>query len=671
MKILVSSILSDFVCIMEPGRPASRSVLLDLEPHVHGRKDIRSLGFSATDTGTKLIAFHGDDEVIELYPGFFAEHVATLEPPTKAIAVFSCAHFPSICLVSTIGSSLVFENREGKLTELDQNQTRFGLSDSTIYVGDCMRNVAVQATKTWVNLVSASGNAVFRPPNGERVVACSSKSGVNRIALGLGEGDLRGKGRVCLLEVSPDGQIKEISRKDLMQDVIDVSLVNDETIIVATNDNSIYHLIHNSGEQLMKTKTHLKLNIPLRSVSCFSNGDVVASSSNGVIVRLRFDPTNGELGIESHCFLTTDPLSLSDSTRIDDQEVLIGLSPGKCYVLSNDLEVTRIYTDQPVGSLVVTLENIFSVSSGDVVVSKRPPFFGRFPRHVFSSSRLAQLPCEITSLIQPDPKREVYFITCNNDSPILLNPTTRKSLTLLSLEPVHIATRIGQDGLVLVAGSTCLSLIEIQSDSTVRTIWSVPFPARVRSVCVIADTRFALTTDAGLVQVYSVDRNEIPILFSSVHVVKSTDLEVFSMGSDRFFLVDRSTGRVYSCFYSCSNQRILYTSVSPDSWEEAKVTSCCVVNRRQIVQGSGDGRIRLVQIPHSVDHDEESGMHMLLTTNVEPEMCMCVNELVMELSTGSPIVSLVSKDGVIYFSTGDGNLGVVREGSPLGAWTWI
>jgi hypothetical protein len=653
---------------MELEEEAKSFICGTYEPFSSSGNSLRSLVFTTADGGTKLLGVQEEGHIREIFPGFFCDRIASLETPTKAVAVFSPVHFPSICLVSTIGSTTILENRGGELVELDQNQTRFGLSDMTIYVGDCMRNVAVQATKTWVNLVSVSGNAVYRPPNGERVLSCSSRSGLNRIALGLGEGDLRGKGRVILLEVSPDGQIKEITRKDILQEVLDVTIVDDQTILAITNDNSVHHFLYTEGA--LKAKTHLRLNIPLKSVRSFMTGEVIVSSASGVVVQLRVDTNSGELGVVSYSSLTSDILALSDATKIDGKDIIIGTSSSKCFLLTPDGEVIRLFTGRSVSSVAIGSGHVFSVVAGDLLVSSRPDF-GQFVSKVFSTSSIVSIPSTVTGVVQPDKKRDVLLLSVQDESPILMKANPREGLSLFSIDPANLAVPVGKSS-AIVSGSNYLALIELLESDSVRIVWTVPFYNTVTSLCQVNEDQIALTTQSGDIEIYTLSWDQVPrrIALTRLGREESSDLHIMSPGNGRILLMEKSSGRVTSCFLRSSDHQIIFTSVAPESWEPISLSSFCLLGTDIVVLGSHDGRIRIVQLPFSVDSDEQSGIP-LLATPAGPEMCMCVNELVDELNPSSvAISSVVTRGPVAYFSTEDGRFGVLRMTS-RSSWTWI
>lgn len=612
---------------------------------------INRLRMLSSRNGNSLVGIKGEGELVEMHPGILTRPMVTLETPTKAISVFSTSHFPSLTVVSAIGSSIVLESRDGEVVELDQSDTRFGLSETTLYVGDCMRNVVVQATKSWINLVSASGNAVFRIPNGERVVSCSSRSGSNRIVVGLGDGDLRGKGRVLVLEVSPDGQIREVARKDVVQEILDVAMLTETSFGVITVDNTVYKMSL-SMDTTLKTSAHINMNVPLRSIVAFSSGECLVSSTTGIVAKFTSD-----FSVHSSRRISRESLTLSEPTRVDNRELVIAVSSSKSVLICSDMELIRITFTHPISSVSFSASHIFSVSGSDVVVSSRPSL----PEHAsrqYSESLIASMACQLTDILQPDPKRQIFFVPTSLDSPVVLNSESSECSSLFSLAPVDIAICVSSNG-ILTYGSQTLSLIELTESASFRTVWSVPCIKEVQSLCHVSDSMFVIASTGGTVSIYSLSWDAVPRLLTE-GVVPNTvgELKVFSPKKyNRIFAINMQNGEMYSLIYKDHDKSLLFTSVPSPGHSDTPVRCCELLDENIVAIATEDACLRLVSVPTSVRLDEKSEMSLLLPGG-PPELCFAVNTVVAE--THAPVSAMAAgADGHLYFATPDRELGVI------------
>ena len=595
----------------------------------------------------KLLGTDFEGNVLELFPGFSGEPLIQLESSTKAQGVFSSAHFPKLAIVSLVGGTVVFESREdGKLVELDQSQTRFGLSDSTLYVGDCMRNVTVQATKSWINLVSSAGNAVFRIPNSERVFACCSRSGSNKVLVGLGDGDLRGKGRIIILEVLPDGQIVEKSRRDLMQEIVDVTMVDEHNHYAITSDNSLYHLELTSDMEL-KVRHHVVPNMALKSVTCNSNAGVLVSTATGALIEF-----NTNLELLSRRVVCGESISLSDPLSMDNQQMVVIQSASRSYLFTNDeIFSLDIHKDVSVSSLAIGERYMFGICQGDVVVASKPSM--EFKR-VFSFAKIANF------------NHKIEIFPTDNDS---LCVTSRDATYSMSIAHPHTCEALytfpsadlsipvvvnGQNGM-LVWGQAQMHLVVER-----KILWTVPFPDLVTSICQHGQDRFALSTNEGIIHVFSLSAESVAKLVASV-TTEWTSVRLMSASSSRLVVIDTAGGGVSTCLVR--DRDITFSSVPSPSLEKFQVTACTMVTDSLVVLGSSTGRIRLVEIPGSVAVDEVSGMKGLIP-NSNPDMCLTVTEVVGELEMHKgPISSMVTNGPAVYWSS-PGGVGVMTPAPP-------
>ena len=650
--------------------------------HIGGCKGypdyLSSLALIESNDGVKLLGINNQGALNRVHPGYSAELLVVLEGQTKAVNVFSSAHFSGTAIVSLVGSSLVLEWRDGRLVELDQSQTRFGLSESTIYVGDCMRNVAVQATRSWVNLVSSAGNAVFRVPNAERVFACSSRAGSNKVLVSVGDGDLRGKGRVIVLEVLADGRIVEKAKRDFLQEVIDVTMVDSSRFAVITADNSIYSL--SLAEDHLKITSHIVPNMALKSITTFSNQDVIVGSNTGVVVRLRLDPMAEQLSVESSRMICAEALNVSDPITIDGHEFILAQSSTQSFLLSNgDLEVIRIEAqkDLPISSLVIGEHNMFGISSGDLLVLSRPPF--ELPKAKCSISAISKLPSGSSCLkiFQPAPNTSHVFLTMADSSPLLLdlaNPSDARDLYSMGSLDVAIPVSLNEDRSAVLGWSQSrdegsLSLLEyLPSTKGFQTLWTVPFLEQIFRICQIDNERFAVTTSEGTLSIYSLYADAVPRVLASIKIPGQdvSCVEIFSVSPTRLVLINREDGGVSTCFHRPDVRDIVFTSVPSPVSSPVSVSACSIADPDLAFIGTTDGRIRLVAVPASAAVDEQSTMKNLKLAT-QPDLCMATTETVGELviSPNQAIASMVAnpETGVVYFSTQTG-LGVL---SPVAA----
>jgi hypothetical protein len=595
----------------------------------------------------KLLGTDFEGNLLELFPGLSSEPLVQLDSSTKAQAVFAPVHFPRLAVVSLVGGTVVFESREdGKLVELDQSQTRFGLSDSTLYVGDCMRNVTVQATKSWINLVSSAGNAVFRIPNSERVFACCSRPGSNKVLVGLGDGDLRGKGRVLILEVLSDGQIVEKSRRDLMQEIVDVTMVDEQNHYAITSDNSLYHLELTPDVEL-KIRHHVVPNMALKSVTCNSNTGVLVSTATGAL--LEFNTT---LELVSRRVICGESISLSDPLSVENQQMVVIQSVSRTYLFTNgEIVPLGIHKDVSVSSLAIGERYLFGISQGDVVVASKPRMdFSR----VFSFSKIANFDHKI-EIVQNDSDSLCLTSRDATYSMSILHPHSTEALyTFPSADlSIHVVVD-GRNGM-LVWGQAELHLVVERI-----VLWTVPFPDVVLSMCQHGQDRFAVSTNEGLIHVFSLSAHSVPKLVASV-VTEWTAVRLMSASRSRLVVVDTTSGGVSTCLVRESD--MTFSSVPNPSFEGFKVSACTMVTDSLVVLGSTTGRIRLVEIPSSVTIDETSGMKGLIP-NSHRDLCLTVTEVVGELEMHKgPISSMVTNGRAVYWSS-PGGIGVMTPSPP-------
>jgi hypothetical protein len=592
-----------------------------------------------------------------ILPGYMSELLVKIDAQTKVINVFSAVNLPNITVVSTVGSSIILEQRDGQLVELDQSETRFATSETTIYVGGCMRSVAVQAAKTWINLVSSSGNAVYRVPNGERIFGCSSKPGLRRILIGLGDGDLRGRGRVCLLEVSPDGQIVEVGRKDFMQEIVDVTIINESSSAVASVDDSIYQLVF--GDDGIRVKSHLKLNISIKSITAFSSGELLCSSVNGIIILLDQNFT-----VKSSMSVAPEPIFLGDPILVGDDEYVPGISQGKCVLISPNSTIARLMLPSPASSVSISNNLIFSATGGDLTLSKMPSLT-HGPSPVFCPSLKVQIPSKARGSLQPDPSRDVYFVPLVNESPIMMRPSDKQCFSLFSLPPIDVAIVAG-DCCILAHGSDSLSLIEMTTDDNFRVVWSLPFVEGVCAMTLLGDDKFAVCTDSGLISIWSLSRTMTPKQLAASQLSENYGtVKLLATARGRLFVVNLGTGKLITCFYRNTDRSLLITSVPEPDFSGSPATCCALVTESVVALGTRDGHLRLVEIPESVFQDEECGLPFC-TSSSDPETCLTVNLVIadQELGPKAGIIDMLTipgKPGFVFFSTDDGQMGVLRS----------
>lgn len=658
----------------------SSAILSYSASRIHGCKGfpdfLSSLALIESNDGVQLLGINNEGALNRIHAGYSSQILVALEGQTKAVHVFSSGHFPGTAIVSLVGGSLVLEWRDGRLVELDQSQTRFGLSESTIYVGDCMRNVAVQATRSWVNLVSAAGNAVFRVPNAERVFACSSRAGSNKVLISVGDGDLRGKGRVIVLEVLADGRIVEKAKLDFLQEVVDVTMIDGSRFAVITADNSIYSL--SLTDDTIKVTSHLVPNMALRSISAFSNQDILVGSNTGVLVRLRIDPMTEQLSVESSRMICAEGLHVHDSITLEGKEFVLGQSPSMSFLfLKGDLEVIRIEAqkDVPISSLVIGEKHMIGVSNGDLLLLSRPPFDLGHAR--CSISLISELPSgsNCVKIFQPSPNATNILLTTANSSPLLLDLADCSDVRdIYSMGVLDVSTPLSLDkerpfllGWSRDEGS--LSLFEyFPSTKGFQTLWRMPFLEPIHRMCQMDNERFAITTSGGTFAIYSLHSDAVPRVLASTRIPGKEVgcVEIFSVSPTRLVMVNRADGGVSTCFHRQNARDIVFTSVPNPTSSPVSVSACCTADVDLVVIGTADGRVRLVAVPASAGSDEQSGMSNL-AASMDSDLCMATTETVGELviSPNHAIASMVTnpETGAVYFST-HGGLGVLTPIPP-------
>ena len=536
----------------------------------------------------------------------------------------------------------MLEFKNGKLLELDQAQTRFGLSETTVFCGDALTGVAVQATRSWINVLSAQGNVVYRIGNSERLVACSSRSGSNRIVVGLGEGELRGKGRVLVLEVGGDGQIIEKGRKDIVTEILDLVLVGDH-IVVATTDNSLLLL------SSFSITHHLSLNSQIKSLTSANNGDILVSSTTGVLTRLRI--ASDQLVVESSRLLSSEPLSLSKTVVLEDgTNGVMGFTQSQSFFISSDLRIDRLDFRRGTSSACPVGSRLIGINSGELDDYAFTPVRPATVMDTFCLKTMCQVDSPVKSVISYNTKLVVLF---DDSEPLVVDSVTHEALRLYSLGIVKAAVTVtlnAQQYLLTWSESSGLSLLDEY------LVWSKPMTDPLDSIAQLSPELVVCVTSDGRVMVFSLSVSEVPRLVGSAQApFQGGHNSVFTIDG-RIILVNSLCG-VTTCIFRDS---VIFTSISSNAIDQ--IASCAVLARNLVVCGTARGTIYVYKIPDSVSTDELTQCQGL-PTGLPADLCMTATEIIVAVQVSeSPIVSLVhcgDKRNVVYFSAAGGELGAI------------
>ena len=310
-----------------------------------------------------LLAVDTESQIYTINSGLSSNLLGKIECPTKAQTVWVSRNMPTCFVVSLLGSTSILNYSDGSFTELEQAQTKLVLSDTTIALSDLPDGWVAQASRYWVNIFSSRVSCMYRPSNGERVIALSSSTNHFEVVVAMSEGDLvRGKSKIFILEFShSSGMIVEKHRRELNHEIIDVRSLSDGSCVAITADKSILFI-----SPTLAIQANLVVDYPLRSLTLYQDKNslsILVSTSTGIVLSL--DPVSHSL--TGTRVLSQRPVVFGTSTV--DSSTILAFSPGRYFSISNSIR--RFHPPKDTDELVsITLMNSLYASvtiSGDVL----------------------------------------------------------------------------------------------------------------------------------------------------------------------------------------------------------------------------------------------------------------------------------------------------------------
>ena len=606
-------------------------------------KEISNLVVTCHTDERRVICVDESGSFCRLGFGTHCKLLVRLEPPTKSLAVFGIPTFPNLTVVSTVGGTLVLDSRGGKLVELDQTQTRIALSDMTVYCGSFPGGLGVQATKNWVNVFSASNNYVYKTENGQKVIACASDIRSQTIGVVLGDGDLRGRGRVITLELSQDGSLVGKTRKYFLQELTGIVL-SDYGIVVLTSDNSIQLLDPSS----LSLKSHLKVNAPLKSIACLAD-KILVSSATGLLCEVGVSDS----GLQ---FLSTR-LVANEPVTLVGTGVQFAVSQNRVFRISGpELNLERLQTPPDTSGLFQISDSVIAaVVSGDICLFRltdSAPFYThplmRLPPDYPRPSELLAVKGSIFSIFAGHALALSVNVFAGHNVQILHSLGSVTTACVLELEGAQcILSWSPEAGLVLTEGSVHL--------------WSKTESEQMVAMAQLTPNSVICGFRSGKMVVMQISRCQVASTVSE-RSTWLTDLRKLIVLNQRIFAITESTG-VYTLIFRDSDRALLFTAISPShvTGERFSVTASAILDNDHVVIGESSGRMTVMRVPTCVRNDEKSHLRGFSST-ADPALCMTVMEPVASIDLGVAVLAAVSSDDarrIVYLSTSDGRFWAV------------
>lgn len=620
--------------------------------------DFDTLSYIPSPNCSQLAAIDTAGRMCELWQGVRGQPLHVIETPSKSTSVFSIRSMPDLFVVSYIGGTVVLEIKNGVVSELEQSQTRISLSDGTVYCGDAHNGICVQATRSWVNFFSKTGNAVYKCSHAERILACSSQLGSGQVLIALGDGELRGRGRVILLGISDQGEVVETARKDLLQEVIDVEHVPGVGNVVITTDHSLLLLSANE----LGLKSHLKFNSPLKSVmSIFGSASFLVGTMTGLLSRVERD--KDALKIVSTRIISSEPVNLISSV-IEGKG--LALTQNRSFLVDSYGNVSRLHIGT--GSVVSAafLGDQWSLvcavtGQGVVELSKLTNYEEKISNYdeseYFSTKFFASIPRgKIIDTISYGSSQLIVII---KDSPPIVLSSSRGAKELVSLGRVGAACTVVLGKILLLTFSPeCgYSLLNLNDDDACALVWMKPEIDIIESVGQIPNRDFFISvSSSGIVRVFSLSADSVPymILENKYDFPGPNKLLFWKDNPNRIVLVNAFRG-VFCLAYSTDKKMIVTAVTYNRPREQPAITASALLDQDTVVAAEA-GNIAIYKIPESVSHDETSPIAFAALTF--PDLCMATVDLAasLEICDSYSVSSLLRCShidrSIVYFACG-------------------
>ena len=619
--------------------------------------DFDTLSYIPSPNCSQLAAIDTAGRMCELWQGVRGQPLHVIETPSKSTSVFSIRSMPDLFVVSYIGGTVVLEIKNEVVSELEQSQTRISLSDGTVYCGDANNGICVQATRSWVNFFSKTGNAVYKCSHAERIFACSSQLGSGQVLIALGDGELRGRGRVILLGISDQGEVVETARKDLLQEVIDVEHVPGVGNVVITTDHSMLLLSANE----LALKSHLKFNSPLKSVmSICRSGSFLVGTMTGLLSRVEID--NDALKIVLTQIISSEPVNLIPSV-IEGKG--LALTQNRSFLVDSYGNVSRLHIGT--GSVVSAafLGDQWSLvcavtGQGVVELSRLTNYEEKISDEkieYFSSKFFASIPRgTIIDTVSYGSSQLVLII---KDSPPIILSSSGKAKELTSLGRVGTACTVDVGKMLLLTYSLeCgYSLLNLKHDDACELVWMKPEIDIIESVGQIPSRDlFISVSSSGIVRVFSLSADSVPhlILENTYDFPGPNKLLFWKDNPNRIVLVNAFRG-IFCLAYSTDKKMIVTAVTYNRPREQPAITASALLDQDTVVAAEA-GNIAVYKIPESVSHDETSPIAFAALTF--PDLCMATVDLAasLEISDSYSVSSLLRCShidrSIVYFACG-------------------
>ena len=590
-------------------------------------------------TGSKLSAFDSENTLFELSPGICGEDMHVVETASKPVGVFSLETRPGLVVISLITTTTVLEIENGVISELDQSQTRISLSESTIYCGDSSSGVCVQAAKSWVNFFSKTGNIVYKCASSERIVACSSKLGHREVLVALGEGELRRRGRIVLLEASDLGDaVIETRRNDILQEVLDVELVPGKGNVAITVDNSI--LLFSAHD--LSLKSHIKLNSPLCSITSFQSGSVFVGTMTGLLCGLDI---TGESEALTTRIISSEPITLFPSFAPPGKA--LALCKSRSYFVDGSTgDLCRVHIGQETISAAFVpsrneneLDYCFSVTSKGVVYMSRLSL-AKFCAHdeLFTQNFITSFPSSDETIVNLVESSSHLILLVKDSFPIFFNPKNKSAEIITSLGRVSAACALGSDFLIAHSPETGYCLLKQGR----LVVWTKPADLEdtVQSIVLLSSGYFVAVTSTGIVKVYTLEEDAVPKL------VTQRDLQLSAGGINKLFLATCNPNRIFliNCIRGIFTLAFAFNTILVTALQHCAtgsiISASALLDDDTVVTGHSDGEIRIFKVPKSVADDEKSDVFFRMRS-APMDLCMTTIDLIASLHVESPVTSLI------------------------------
>lgn len=598
-----------------------------------------SLALISDRDGDRSLLSFGTDHMSRLRTGIPMDRLVTLEPATKAQRLFASSSRPHELYVSCVGGTLVLDaSASGKLVEVEQGQTKIVQSEPSVYIGDCGETGLVQVTRGWVNRVSNGMGFLFRPLTSEKMVAAASSRSCESIFLGLGEGELRGRGRVVLLGLER-GILSETCRKDVLQEVVDVGVVG-EKFVVLLSDNSV-HLLSGS----LATLSQLVLNVPVKSLVVVSRETILVGTTTGLVCSVS-ETDQERLTLSSSRVLANEPVSLSLLNG-----GAVACTPSRQFFVTSTVQRIQLLDGVEGVVQIGNLVAAFQPFTGEVSLFRPPADMANvnnfFHRSAFSEINGGDLTASI-SLGDGD-----QLLLVKNSQPILIRHGQAFSCNL-----GKVTCAASHEGLLVTfcAHKSLLSLYQV--DGGFSQVWEREFPL-VQGMAIVRKDRLVVTLPGGEFRVYSLDVGSVGILkyrFLSEKFKNGENFLIHEFG--KIFLVNSQLG--VACLV-LTKDGIMFTSVPNPPNPLSPITTFSVIDEHSIMTGSGD-QILLHRIPSKP------------SPAASERMCMAATTAELIARTESKIRSLLhcgDSRRIVYFSSEGGQVGALVPRGDGGAANWF